>query len=256
MTPSFVDLWDQAVDAWDDFLETGKDFHKDLIIAPATLALIPPASSPDQKALDLCCGEGYYARELRALGYAVYGVDISERMIELARTKAPDVAYSCSDASNLGAFADGSITLALCGMGLMDAPNWEEIVGEVHRILKPGGQFVFSILHPCFSFVKGGWHQDKSGNRPYFKMDDYFAEGEETWEWNMSRLKYPFRTKIYHRTLSTYYNGVSSNGFVVHKLVEPRPADDVEDERIADSGRVAYYLIFDCGKPGCVHADE
>jgi ubiquinone/menaquinone biosynthesis C-methylase UbiE len=250
MSSPFVDLWDQAADSWNDFLETGKDAHKDLIIAPATLGLVSPASLPDQKALDLCCGEGYYSRRLKALGYDVYGVDISERMIELARRKAKDITYVCSDASRLGMFADRSIDLTVCGMALMDAPNWEEIVREVYRILKFDGQFIFSTLHPCFSFVKGGWHHDENGERLYFKMDDYFVEDEAIWEWNMPRLKYPFQTKIYHRTLSTYYNAVVSTGFVIEKLVEPHVDSDVGDEQIVDSGRVAYFIIFKCRKRG------
>ena len=40
MAPSFVDLWDRAVDSWDDFLETGKDFHKDLITGVTNLFII------------------------------------------------------------------------------------------------------------------------------------------------------------------------------------------------------------------------
>ena len=248
MASSFVALWDQAVDSWDDFLETGKDVLKDLVIAPATLELISPVSSPDQKALDLCCGEGYYSRKLKAFGYDTYGVDISERMIDLARRKAKDITYFCSDGAELSMFADRSIDLALCGMALMDAPNWEEIVCEVYRILKPDGQFIFSILHPCFSFVKGGWHCDENGNKLHFKMDNYFVEGEAIWEWNMPTLKYPFQTKVYHWTLSTYYNAVVSTGFTIEKLVEPHLASDVEDEQIMDSGRVAYFLILKCRK--------
>jgi ubiquinone/menaquinone biosynthesis C-methylase UbiE len=250
MTSRFVDLWDKAADSWNDFVETGKDVYKDLVIAPATLGLVPSASLPGQKALDLCCGEGYYSRRLKALGYDVYGVDISERMIELARRKARDITYVCSDASNLGVFADGSIDLTVCGMALMDAPNWEEIVREVYRVLKHDGQFIFSILHPCFSFVKGGWHHDENGEKLCFKMGNYFVEGEAIWEWNMPELKYPFRTKTFHRTLSTYYNALVSTGFVVEGLVEPHVDSDVGDQRIVDSGRVPYFIIFECRKRG------
>lgn len=249
VTPSFVDLWDQGADSWNDFVESGKDDYKELIIAPATLGLIPPASSTDQKALDLCCGEGYYSRKLKALGYDTYGVDISKEMIDLARRKGEGITYFHSDASTLPMFADESLALTLCGMALMDTPNWDEVIREVYRTTAAGGLFVFSITHPCFSFEKaGGWHTDESGNKRFFKMDGYFVEDEATFEWDMPGLAYPFRTKIYHRTLSSYHDAVVSSGFVVEKLVEPHPAIEERGRRIAGSERIAYFLIFKCRK--------
>ena len=77
-------------------------------------------------------------------------------------------------------------------------------------------------------------------------MDRCFVEDEATFQWNGPGLAYPFRAKIYHRTLSSYYNTVVSSGFAVEKLVEPHPADEARGHAVAGSERVAYSLIFKC----------
>ncbi len=248
MNKNIRDLWNEAADAWNDLITTGKDYYKESVIAPGMLKLIPPMKNEDEKALDLCCGEGYYSRKLKGLGYQTCGVDISDKLISIARKKEKEVAYHCLEASRLDIFDDEYFSLLVCGMALMDAPNYKEIILEAKRVLRIGGHFVFSISHPCFCPEKGGWERDEKGRQLFFKMDNYFLEDESTVEWNMKRLKYPFKTKVYHRTLSTYFNFLAENGFTVENLAEARPDDKINDPRLEDSSRIPYCLIMKCKK--------
>ena len=243
------EYWDSGADSWNDLIESGKDYYKDKIIAPAMLELIPGKVQENEKALDLCCGEGFYSRKLKERGYDVSGVDVSSELINIAKSKDGAISYICSDAGDLSFFDSNYFDLVLCGMGLMDAPNYEDIIKEAYRVLKPNAHFVFSISHPCFSFEKAGnWERDANGEKLFFKMDNYFVEDAKEVDWNWERLKYHFKIKTYHRTLSTYYNFLADSGFIVERLVEPFPQGSDVDERFQDSSRVAYFLMMKCRK--------
>ena len=50
-----------------------------------------------------------------------------------------------------------SFDLVVCNMALMDIKDYAAAIREAARVLKPGGEFVFSILHPCFITAGSGW---------------------------------------------------------------------------------------------------
>ena len=208
-------------------------------------SLFPP-KIPNATALDLCCGEGYYSRKLYDDGYVTCGVDAAEEMIRLAERKNHKIKYVCADAGNLHMFADSYFDLIVCGMGLMDTPNLEQVVEEVARVAKPKGYFLFAIMHPCFSFEKcGGW-ETKNGVMEYFKMDRYFEENEATSNWNIPSTKFVIKTNIYHRTISTYYGLLCGAGFVVDRLIEPTYTGNDEYLKKAFAGirRIPYLLMM------------
>src|SRR4051812_41631074 len=104
--------------------------------------------------LALACGQGRDARLLADLGATWVGVDVSEHMLEYARrfeqTTPRGVRYVRGDAQDLEAFDDESFDGIVAHMALMDIPKVEATVGSVARVLRPGGWFVFSIVHPCY----------------------------------------------------------------------------------------------------------
>src|SRR3954454_11977725 len=59
------------------------------------------AAGPGKRALDVATGTGDFAIALRARGTDVVGVDFSEAMLELARSKAPDVRFETGNALEL-----------------------------------------------------------------------------------------------------------------------------------------------------------
>jgi demethylmenaquinone methyltransferase/2-methoxy-6-polyprenyl-1,4-benzoquinol methylase len=96
------------------------------------------------RALDVATGTGDLAVELkRRVGGAgeVVGSDFSERMLERARTKAPDVRFEWGDALAL-AYEDDSFDAATVGFG---ARNFEDLdlgLAEMARVVRPGGRVV------------------------------------------------------------------------------------------------------------------
>ncbi len=118
------------------------------------------AVRPGQCALDVCCGTGDIALALARAGTEVTGLDFSQAMLEIARTRGrkteaggrkPAVrnpssvfrppAFLQGDAQQLP-FPDNSFEAVTVGYGLRNLASWETGLGEMFRVAKPGGRLV------------------------------------------------------------------------------------------------------------------
>ena len=107
------------------------------------------ALEPGNAALDLCCGTGDLALELRKRVGAqgrVVGADFSERMLELANDKAAergmgDVTFEWADALELP-YSDASFDAVTVGFGVRNLADLDRGIGEMARVLRPGGRLV------------------------------------------------------------------------------------------------------------------
>ena len=81
-----------------------------------------------------------------------------------------------------------------------------------------GGDFVFSVEHPIFTAAgPQEWYYGPDGTPLHFPVDRYFEEGRRT-----ARFLGEDVTK-YHRTLTTYLDGLLTGGFQLLRVVEPQP---------------------------------
>lgn len=100
-------------------------------------------------ALDVCCGTGDFAFELaRRVGDSghIIGVDFSAPMIEIAKKKALRAGYSniefmIANACTLP-FADNTFDCATVGFGLRNVADLSKALGEMTRVVKPGGRVI------------------------------------------------------------------------------------------------------------------
>jgi SAM-dependent methyltransferase len=119
---------------------------------------------------------------------------------------------------------------------------------EVERVLRPGGFFQFSILHPCFVPPHRKNLRDADGRSRALEVGRYFdgVDGAvETWWFDTvpqeEREKVaPFRVPRFHRTLSTWVDFVVEAGLTIEKFAEPRATtDESEAEPVVADTRVA-----------------
>jgi len=100
------------------------------------------ALRPGSRAVDLATGTGDIAFALAETGADVVGVDVTQRMIELANTKARALVrhplFMVGDMVALP-LASGSFDLVTAGYGLRNVPDLRAAIEEIHRVLKAGG---------------------------------------------------------------------------------------------------------------------
>jgi ubiquinone/menaquinone biosynthesis C-methylase UbiE len=229
-------------DAVADFYDAGFSDPRD----PVLIALLDLLGSPGgMRVLDVACGHGRVARELARAGAAVTGVDLSGALLDKARAQEEaeplGILYVHGDAASVSGLDDGSFDAVVCNFGLADIDDLEGALATIQRALKPGGSFVFSILHPCFAgagTVAGTW---PAGSR-------YYDEGFWTAHSKYSTLRRQVGAN--HRTLSTYVNALSRHALVINAMAEPAPPDEWETDDRREAARLPVFLVVRCTKNG------
>ena len=103
---------------------------------------------PGDRVVDVCCGTGDLALAAAQAGGLVTGVDFSERMLERARAKAPELDWVRGDALDLP-FADATFEAATVGFGVRNLADLEGGLRELRRVLVSGGRIgVLEITQP------------------------------------------------------------------------------------------------------------
>lgn len=107
--------------------------------------LLAPGTGP---CLDLGCGTGHYFAAVRSTGRWVVGLDLSADQLRVARQRGRDLVRA--DALALP-FPDGVFTGATAIWVSTDVDDLHAVLGEVARVLRPGGRLVLLGVHPCFN---------------------------------------------------------------------------------------------------------
>jgi SAM-dependent methyltransferase len=103
-----------------------------------------------QSVLDVACGSGVVARAAREVvgpGGRVVGVDLNPAMLEVAQQARPDLEWTQGDAEDLP-FADATFDVALCQSALFFFPDPGRAVGEMARVVAPGGVVALQTYAP------------------------------------------------------------------------------------------------------------
>lgn len=217
---------EESIRRWNDFADTYAenhkeqgDVHKEVLLNPTLLTLMGDLS--EKRTLDAGCGEGYLSRIMSKMGAQVTAVDYSQRMLEIAKSRTSSdekIVYQHGNCEDLNQLADESFDLVVSNMVIQDLADYRKAFQEMYRLLKTGGSYIFSILHPCFITPESGWEKSASGEKLHWKVDNYFYEG--TYEQNFGDKE---NMLLFHRTLTSYVQALLQTGFVLENLIEPTP---------------------------------
>ena len=138
--PEIHDGWESAyrTEKHERFADLSFDRAIDVVGAP-----------PDSLWLDVGCGPAFHALRLARRGYRVEGLDISEGVLESGRRNVEQAGLGDRIRLSAGSllelpFADQSVDYILCWGVLMHVPDIEGAVGEMSRVLRPGGRLLIS----------------------------------------------------------------------------------------------------------------
>ena len=218
------EAWEAVARDWVEWArKPGHDsywrFHKEPFFA-----LLPP---PGRLTIDIGCGEGRVARDLKALGHNVVAVDVSPTMVEFARAADPSMQVIVADAAQLP-FDDGAADLAIAFMSLQDVDDMPGAVHEAGRVVERGGAFCLSIVHPINS---AGRFESLDADARFFINTSYLEAHRYRDSIEREGLRMTFNSR--HWPLEAYFRALQGNGFVVEALTEPTENAESVAERAA-----------------------
>ncbi|MGW8321831.1 MAG: class I SAM-dependent methyltransferase, partial [Thermodesulfobacteriota bacterium] len=140
-----------------------EDYLRNRLLTPHLMRIFGPLDG--LKVLDVGCGEGDLARRMARRGARVWAFDWMDILISYAREEEQrsrlGIKYAVADASRRFP-CPSALHLVVANMVLKDMPRIQTTVSEAHRVLRKGGRFVLSVLHPCFCMSSSQWQARKS----------------------------------------------------------------------------------------------
>jgi 2-polyprenyl-3-methyl-5-hydroxy-6-metoxy-1,4-benzoquinol methylase len=177
-----------------------------------------PSDLSGQHVVEMACGLGELSRLIASKGASVTGVDLSANMLRHAmdqETQRPvGIRYLVGDVTTTDWWNGEPFDGAVCNMALMDIDDLDAVMATAAGVLRPGGWFSFSLLHPCFPGLRNGSSEQLSSWPP---DRGYAAEG---W-WTTHGDGVRGRVGANHRMLSTYLNATLRAGFTLEGFGEP-----------------------------------
>jgi demethylmenaquinone methyltransferase/2-methoxy-6-polyprenyl-1,4-benzoquinol methylase len=141
-----------------DLITVVLSYGRDKVWKRALVKLAAPRDG--MRALDLATGTGDIASAVRRGGARVVGLDVTPRMIELARRKtsgARGISFLVGDMVGLP-FHGESFDLVTTGYGLRNVPDLPAALDEMLRVLKPGGRALsLDFNRPSNRIVRGAY---------------------------------------------------------------------------------------------------
>jgi 2-polyprenyl-3-methyl-5-hydroxy-6-metoxy-1,4-benzoquinol methylase len=178
---------------------------------------------------------------MASLGAHVTAIDFADAFINIAKGKSdPSISFKVVDACNeseLGRLATHDWDAVVCTMALMDMETVFPLARWLPEILKPGGPFVFSVLHPCFNsgemvlcherFDTGDDVRDVYS----VKVSNYLVEKPSL---GIGMVGQPRSQYYFHRPTSELLRPFLQAGLLLEAIEEPS-FRDLESTRIFDN---------------------
>jgi SAM-dependent methyltransferase len=176
---------------------------------PGVLRLLPSLNGIS--VLDAGCGPGFYSQFMMEQGANVTACDLNPIFIQRTRERTNRrVEVHQADLTERLDFADDStFDLVTCLLTLHYLQDWLPTLKEFHRVLRPGGQLIFSTHHPLLDIG-----MSLSG--------DYFAVEVVEDVWDVGPVQF------YRRPISKIVQDLREAGFGIETISEPQPVKPPE----------------------------
>ncbi len=218
-----------------------------LMEQPEMARLLPDLRG--KRVLDLGCGFGHNCIDFIDRGAAsVTGIDISHRMLEVARAESahPDIDYRCMSMAEISTL-DGDYDLVYSSLAFHYIEDLPALMRDISALLNSGGTLLFSQEHPIYTASENGqghYILDEQGSKSGYCFSHYLSSGRREDEWFIKGRIY------YHRTFSDVVNAVTSAGLAIQQMAEPVPdANMIAKRPRSDTLHKPLFLIIKAYKP-------
>jgi ubiquinone/menaquinone biosynthesis C-methylase UbiE len=173
-----------------------------------------------KKILDVGIASGYFAAKAQSMGAEVTGIDVSPKMISLARKQpyvSKDINLSLQSVYNL-AFKDSSFDVVLADMLLNNTKNIKRVFEQFRGVLKDDGYVVMSLLH----------EEDTKKKLVCPEKVGEISEAKGKWKNKDTDEEYPY--ELYHIPMKKLKEAIEETGFVIEEENIPSPPETLKIE--------------------------
>ena len=228
--------WQSQADWYDTLLKDPEGTYQNEVILPNLLRLAKIKKG--ETILDLASGQGFFSRAFNTAGAKVIGVDLSEKLADLARKNSPkSIEYHVASADRLDFIKDHSIDLVVIVLAIQNIENISAVFKECRRALKASGKLMMVLNHPAFRIPKqSDWLWDNKKKIQARRVDQYLTEAKIKIKTHPGQKESEY-TISFHRPLQLYFKALNNQGFAVarleewisHKESERGPKKEAED---------------------------
>lgn len=154
---------------------------------------------PGERILDIGSGDGWWDKRIAARGASVVGIDMNDKRLAMAevRNADPHIEYRYMDAHQMD-FPDASFDKVLSMCVLEHLRDDRAVLGEAARVLKPGGQLIFScdsMSNPEVTDADREFHRNRYAVNRYYRPDDLHQRLDEA-GFSLDHVSYVLTTRM------------------------------------------------------------
>lgn len=219
--------------------------YNNCIEEPLMLNLIGNTENKD--IIDIGCGSGELSSILAKTANSVLGIDISQKMLNIAREKNinSNTRYQELSMENISSLSE-KFDIAVSSLAFHYVENFEKLILDISKLLRKRGSLIFSQEHPMVTANRQlkDWICDPETKSRYWPVSNYNEEGERFEKWFIDNVK------KYHRTLSTIINTIIKNNFEILEIAESRASDELisKDPKFFNGKNLAHFLFIKARK--------
>lgn len=222
--------WDVMCGNRQEAIDTGKDFSLLAVTAPCIISEL--GTNNVNSIIDVGCGTGYLTSLLAQHANKCIGIDASANSIAIAKSR-----YGNSGAefvvSSINDFSPNmQIDICVANMVFSCDPDWSNSIRSIYKLLARNGKLLVMIPHPCNWPKYWGFE-----NAPWFKCnEEVYIEHD----FSLSLAKALGTATYIHRPLSLYISKICGEKFLLEKMIEPYPVENLPDRYKYDFPRFLF----------------
>lgn len=204
-------------------LRSRRENYNNYLEQPAMAQLLPEIKG--LRVIDLGCGFGANCMDFVHRGAAaVTGIDLSKNMLRAAKqnNSHEKIRYRNMSLTELSCL-DEKFDFAYSSLAFHYIEDFPQLCRDIHRLLSPGGQLLFSQEHPIITASLNGsghYNLDETGSEISYTFSSYNQSGRRESFWFVEGVE------EYHRTMGQILTSLARAGFIIEAVEEPVPSPE------------------------------